>query len=132
MARIRSIKPEYWEDELVGRLTLAARLLFIACWNFADDEGRLRWTPELLKAHVFPFDSDLDRNAVQNLMIELERVGMVFPYEGGRADQHLALIVNFAKHQRLDRPMPSKLPPPGGAAWEEELLGRRARRHDHD
>jgi hypothetical protein len=42
MSRIRTIKPEFWEDEGNGRLSALARLLFIATFNMADDEGRLR------------------------------------------------------------------------------------------
>ena len=39
MARIRTIKPEFWTDEKVVTLPFEARLLFIGMWNFCDDEG---------------------------------------------------------------------------------------------
>ncbi len=59
MARIRTIKPEFWEDEGVAALSRDARLLWIATWNCADDEGILRWTPDYIKAQVFPYDADV-------------------------------------------------------------------------
>ncbi len=41
MARIRTIKPEFWEDEKIGKLPIPCRL-FIGCWNFADDFGVIK------------------------------------------------------------------------------------------
>ena len=52
MARIRTIKPEFWEDEDVGRLSPMARLLFIGSWSLADDEGLLTWSASFLKAKI--------------------------------------------------------------------------------
>lgn len=39
MARIRSIKPEFWTDGSILRLSDSTALFFIAIWNFADDFG---------------------------------------------------------------------------------------------
>ena len=39
MARIRTIKPQFWDDLKIGRLSRDARLLYIGLWNFADDLG---------------------------------------------------------------------------------------------
>lgn len=54
MARIRTIKPEFWEDEKLAKLPIHARLLFIGTWNFADDNGVLLANPVLMKSHIFP------------------------------------------------------------------------------
>ena len=59
MPRIRTVKPEFWEDELLGVMPRDARLLFIATFNMADDEGILRWTPAYIKAQAFMYDDDL-------------------------------------------------------------------------
>jgi len=37
-------------------IILGARLLFIATWNLADDEGILRWNVAYLRGHVFTYD----------------------------------------------------------------------------
>ena len=39
VARIRTIKPEFWDSGDTARATLRARLLYIAMWNYADDYG---------------------------------------------------------------------------------------------
>jgi len=39
MARIRTVKPEYWTDGKIRRLSDSSALLFIALWNIADDYG---------------------------------------------------------------------------------------------
>ena len=56
MARIRTIKPEFWEDEKLAKLPIHARLLFIGTWNFADDNGVLLANPVLMKSHIFPYE----------------------------------------------------------------------------
>lgn len=112
MARIRTVKPEFWEDETIGTLSRDARLLFIATFNMADDEGLLRWTVAYIKAQAFLYDEDMGAARVNELMGELVTSGVVYPYRGGKSQQQLGMIVNFHKHQRVNRPQPSKLPPP--------------------
>lgn len=112
MARIRTIKPDFWEDEHVSVLHRDARLLFICCWNLADDEGLLRWTPEYLKAEAFRYDTDVSVKKMAALMAELVEGRFVFTYKAGRSQQALGYIVKFRKHQKINRPQPAKLPPP--------------------
>lgn len=107
--RIRTIKPDFWEDEQVGTLTPLARLLFIGSWNLADDEGRLRWTPDYLNASLFMYDN-YPAKKIRGLMDEVEALGMAVPYTG-RAAQELAHLPNFLKHQKINRPQKSKFPP---------------------
>lgn len=126
MPRIRTVKPEFWEDELLGVMPRDARLLFIATFNMADDEGILRWTPAYIKAQAFMYDDDLTISDVGKLMQCLTDTGLVFPYIGGSARQQMALVVNFRKHQRINRPQKSKLPPPSTGAWQvREMYARR-------
>ncbi|MYX67296.1 5-methylcytosine-specific restriction endonuclease McrA [Streptomyces sp. KhCrAH-43] len=126
MPRIRTVKPEFWEDELLGVMPRDARLLFIATFNMADDEGILRWTPAYIKAQAFMYDDDLSPKDVDQLMQCLTDTGMVFPYVGGVAKQQMAVVVNFRKHQRINRPQKSKLPPPSLGTWQvREMYARR-------
>jgi hypothetical protein len=111
VARIRTIKPEYWEDERVAALSPLARLLFIGSWNHADDEGIVRWTPDYLNASLFMYDG-LTAKRVQRLMDEVAKADLVFPYMAGKSRQQLAYVVNFRKHQRIDKPQPGRFPPP--------------------
>ena len=65
MARIRTIKPEFWLSEQVARCSREARLTFVGMWNFADDRGVHPATPRLLKAALYGLDDDVtaDQNA---------------------------------------------------------------------
>jgi len=109
--RIRTIKPEFWGDEEVGAMTLASRLLFIASWNLADDEGILRWNPQYINSSVFAYD-DFSPELVAEWMREIVDAKMVFSYLGGKSKQRLGFIVRFREHQRINRPQPGRLIPP--------------------
>lgn len=122
MARIRTIKPEFWDDDIIGALSRDARLLFIASWNLADDEGLVRWTGDYLKAAAFMYDDDVSANDVSAWMNELEYRELVFAYSSGKARQRIGFIVNFRKHQRIDKPQPGRLPPPPWNTNEAALM----------
>lgn len=124
MPRIRTIKPETWDDATLGSLPRDARLMFIALWNFADDEGRILWSSAYLKAKIFPFDDDLSAKDVQNLMDRLEEVGRVRSYVVEKpVRQTYAVIPHFRRHQYIQRPQQSALPaPPVGVADDEVAL----------
>mgnify|MGYP000103035265 CR=1 FL=1 len=109
MPRIRTIKPEFWTDERIGELSIPARLMFIGLWNYADDEGRFEVSPKKLKIWIFPYD-EISAEEVWNYFEELLATGLVIEYEiEGRI---YYCIKNFKKHQRINRPSHSKLPPP--------------------
>ncbi|WP_028924219.1 HNH endonuclease [Pseudonocardia acaciae] len=129
MPRIRTVKPDHWNDEDIGTLTRDARLLEIAIRNFADDEGILRWTPAYIKASVFPYDDDLSIDDIATLMAELETHHYVHPYRAGPTRQHLGWMVNFRNDQRINRPQPSKLTPPD--LTDNQVRDRYADRDGH-
>lgn len=108
MARIRTVKPEFFTSEDIVGLSPFARLLFIATWCEADREGRLPWKTRTLKLRYFPGDSfDIDACAR-----ELVASGLVVLYGDG-----LAFIPTFAKHQHLNpRESASILPDPDASA----------------
>jgi len=49
VARIRTIKPEFFTSEDIVSLAPLTRLLYIALWCEADKEGRLAWKPLTFK-----------------------------------------------------------------------------------
>lgn len=111
MARIRTIKPEFWEDEKIGILSHGARLLFIGCFNLSDDEGLLRWNEMYLGSSIFPYDS-IKADTIIKWMNELTDNELVYVYQAGVLKQKIGYIINFHKHQRIDKPQPSKFPAP--------------------
>lgn len=122
MARIRTIKPEFWDDEKIGDISRDARLLFIASWNNADDEGLVRWSPEHLKSVAFRYDDDIDALRVREIMAELTSCSLVFAYQAGTSRQRIGYIINFRKHQRINRANPGKLTPPSLANPQVALM----------
>jgi hypothetical protein len=107
MARIRTIKPEFWSDEKLSECSLSARLTFIGLWSFADDEGRMEFQLARLRMQIFPCGSvtlaKLTEYARELTEHSLIRVYLV------DGKQYLD-IPGFAKHQRINRPTESKLP----------------------
>lgn len=116
VARIRSVKPEFWDDRKLARRTSRdARLLYIALWNLADEHCRLNGDPQWLKGQVFAFDDDLDTAAIDRLLKELETVGSVVRYEVD--EDPFILLPKLAKHQRLEpEKVRSRIPAPPAMA----------------
>lgn len=102
MARIRTIKPEFFTSEDIVSLSPLARLLYIALWCEADKEGRLVWKPLTFKLRYMPGD---DCN-IQALCKEILDRGLVKLYGEG-----LAFIPSFSAHQHVNpRESASQLP----------------------
>lgn len=113
MARIRTIKPGFFTSEDVVRLSLPARLTWIGLWTAADDEGRAKAHPALVKAAVWPLDDDVTPSDVAGYLEELEAEGRIRRYTV-EATEYL-VITRWSDHQRINRPTPSTYPP---APWE--------------
>lgn len=105
MARIRTIKPEFWQSEKLAGLSEHARLLAIALLNHADDEGYFMANVALVRASCFPFDDD-SRKTIGSLQ-ELSAIGYIAIMDAsGKA---IGRVTNFLEHQRIDKPAVSKL-----------------------
>jgi hypothetical protein len=82
------------------------RLLAIALLNWADDEGYFMANPVLIRGQVFPFLDD--SKIIPRSLLELSSVGWI---ELGKDDEgrDVGKIINFAKHQRVDKPKRSTI-----------------------
>lgn len=120
MARIRTIKPEFFTSEDIVGLSPMARLLYIAVWCEADKEGRLVWKPVTFKLRYFPGDNC----DIQSMCQELVDAGLVVLYGAGYAH-----IPTFAAHQHINpRESASQLPVPDEKPTRQPRVGtRRAR-----
>ncbi len=105
--KIRTVKPEFFKDERLARASRDARLMFIGLCNMADDDGRLRAHPALIRGELFPYDEDTEVAAWLDELVEL---GLVVRYE--HHGQTYAFVRNFDRHQKIDKRSKSKLPPP--------------------
>lgn len=100
MARIRTVKPEFWTSEQVMNCSPTARLLFIGLWNFCDDAGNHVASPKTIKANVFPGD-DISSADVQRLLDELSSNELIAYYSHENKD---FLHVTGWHHQKIDKP----------------------------
>ncbi len=101
MARIRSIKPEFWVSEQIGECSPKARLLFVGLWTFCDDNGIHPAKVGTLKAEVFPHD-DYTKEEVQSLIDELVKNGLVGEFSN-RSTTYWH-VLTWEKHQKIDKP----------------------------
>jgi hypothetical protein len=108
VARIRSIKPEFWTSEQVMECSPNARLMFIGMWNFADDCGRLPCSTKSIKAQIFPSD-DISLETIRGMINELSSNGLVLIYSVEDKDY---LQITGWSHQRIDKPQAPKYPAP--------------------
>lgn len=111
MARIRSIKPEFWADfKMANELTRDYRLFYIGLWNEADDDGRFQAHPARLKGAIFPYDDDIHGVFIEDALRTLSDTKRVILYEA--EGEPYGQLTHFAKHQKINRPSPSRKPPP--------------------
>jgi hypothetical protein len=99
--RIRSIKPEWLEDEKLAELSPHARVMSIALLLMADDYGNGRANLRMLAPRVFPFSSEPVVDGAEALL-ELVHADYVRLYEVD--GQRYYNVRNWEKHQRVDKP----------------------------
>lgn len=106
MARIRTVKPEFWRHPLMGRLPDDFQLLALSLLTMADDEGYFRAEPALIRGDVQPFRDDLVR--IHGGLTELSRIEWIelrqHPIQGV-----IGHIKKWSDHQVVNRPNKSKL-----------------------
>ena len=102
MARIRTIKPEYWKSEQPCSCSRDARLLFLGMLNFVDCNGIFPASPFKIKNEVFPADNDLDTTAVSKLIDELINANLIVEYSVN--GESYWVIPTFKKHQIIHKP----------------------------
>src|SRR5215207_176720 len=111
MARIRTLKPEFWGDERFAECSARTRLTFLGLLSACcDDEGRTRAHPKFIKASVYPYDDGVSAADVESDVDALERIGRVRRYVVG--GETFLEVINFKRHQKIDKPTASKLPAP--------------------
>lgn len=110
MSRIRSIKPESCLSETLAELSDRACLLFAYLPCFCDDEGRMRYTPRLIKAQVFPLRDGITVDDCEDMVKELATHNLVIVYTA--EGQQLLQVTNFLEHQHPQKPKASQYPAP--------------------
>jgi uncharacterized phage protein (TIGR02220 family) len=124
VARTRSVKPEFWNDEKTGMLSSDEKCLFLGMLNFADDEGLIKANPLFLKASIFPYDSKMTPKKIENILRTFQERSLVYLYE--RNKQHYAWIIKFRVYQRIDKPQKPNNPAPNISLehYRQAIMGR--------
>lgn len=95
---MRTLKPEFWTDDVIVELTPWARLFYMGCWNFAIcDQGHLDGTPKSLKLKILPADP-VDANEIVDELIDAGRL-VRKQTPDGRTYHHIATL---SKHSKTD------------------------------
>lgn len=122
MARIRSIKPDFWQDEKLAPLAPIDRLVFLGLISQADDAGRLVDNVRLIDGLLFPQTEDSSRGSLDTLA----RLKRIIRY-AGPSGQRLIQIVRWKDHQKVDNPGSRVFPAPPGellaAALDSDVSG---------
>lgn len=109
--RIRTLKPEWLDDEKLAACEDASRLLSAGLILLADDQGNGRAHQLFLGSHVWPYGDPRETLAkVSRGLTELESIGFIRLYSVKK--QHYFSIHNWSKHQRVDHPGKPRVPGP--------------------
>ena len=116
--RIRTVKPEWLEDELLAGASDEARVLSIALILMADDHGRGRASIAVIASGAWRYEMERDEGAratetlakASRALRELVEIGFARLYEVSR--QRYYELPNWTRHQRVDKPGQPRVPLP--------------------
>lgn len=104
--RIRTVKPEFWAHPILSAQADEVRLGALGLLNVADDHGYFLANPAAVRSALWPLDEDSTK--ARRVLAQLSQVGYIdvreHPTHGA-----VGWVVNFTKHQRVDRPSPSRI-----------------------
>lgn len=123
MPTTRMIDPQIWASENISKLTIRQRLLFIGLFSNADDQGRIRANPALVRSRVFPYD-EIAADEIAADLKAIEDIQSIKLY----ADNGTAVlqILGWWKYQHPQWAYPSNIAPPDG--WHDRLRYRKGER----
>lgn len=106
----RMIHSSIWESDQFVSLNARQRLTYIGLISIADDEGRLRGNPALLKSKIYPMDDGITSGTIESDLQAVEGAGLIIRYSvnGAVFIQH----PNWEEYQNIRNDLfkPSKWP----------------------
>jgi len=105
-----------WQNEKFATLPPMARLLQIGIINHADDQGRGKAHPSLLRAQVFPYD-DVTLSDILDWLRMIQSNGTIMLYSADGKDYYQ--MCNWWQYQAHQYAMPSDYPKPEG--WQDRI-----------
>lgn len=115
MARIRTLKPEFWDHAQLNAASVLARLTFVGLVSLADDQGIGRADTEWLWGRLHSGGGGALKAQWRRTLSELEALkdddgNLVVFYEVAGARYYW--LPGFCRQQYIEKPGKSKLPPP--------------------
>lgn len=112
MARIRSVRPEFWTSGAVASVPISARLMYLAMKNHADDSGNGLADPHDIKIKAFPVDV-VSLEDIGGWLEDLHRARLIDKYEvAGVIYYHIMQIFNGRwGGEVINRPQAAIFPP---------------------
>ncbi len=119
MARIRTIKPEFFSSEQIVECSSNARLTFVGMWCFCDDGGVHPASVKRLKMEVWPGD-DVTSEDIAHYVNELIANGLLLEFEAEHeGEKRRFWAVRGWHHQKIDRPNVKYPSPSDGRVIDE-------------
>lgn len=95
MARIRTIKPEFFEDENIAeQLSDQLKLLWIGIWTLCDRDGKMEDRPKFIESKVFPYN----KINIEDALNKLHNLGYIQRY--AVQEKKYIKSKNFLKYQK--------------------------------
>ena len=102
--RNRMIKKEFWHSHRILSISPYERLMFIAMFNVADDDGILKNSALTMKSVCYACDENITISMVEEYIKNLLGVGLIELNN----ERTLIRITNWKNHQRIDKATPSR------------------------
>jgi hypothetical protein len=106
VARIRSIKPDFTQNDKLSALPAETHLLAAGLICYADDEGYFPANPKLVQAAIFPLRELLQ--SIPEMLRNLSGIGYLELFTGSD-DRAYGKITHFDLHQRVSHKVGSKI-----------------------
>lgn len=121
--RNRVLKASFWTDgDIILSLDAYGRLLYQGLWCMADDSGVFSADAVEIKGAIFPIDPLTLEQLQGYIDILAERSKIVLFRKRGKT---YGWLVNFWRHQKLDRPAAPVHPLPDWVEWRPSRENRR-------
>jgi hypothetical protein len=116
MARMRTLKPEFFRDKKIRQLTPTAALVYQAIWCMADDGGVAPADPERIYGEMFIGWTHVTLADITVALSELSGSTRIALYRVG--DDVFAEIPKFTEHQKPSHPSKYRYPRGGERVTE--------------
>ncbi|KQV20893.1 MULTISPECIES: hypothetical protein [unclassified Kitasatospora] len=100
MARIRTIKPEFFTSDSLSRVSLTAERTFCGLFSLVDDRGRFRDDARIIYGRLWVTRTEQTQDGVEEDLRQLAEEGLICRYTGCDGKKYLH-PVKWLAHQKI-------------------------------